>query len=107
MDPRAGWNALTRDVHVSLRARTLQQRGSGKNRNRWLSTMIGSGNAIVATPQSALPRGRPLEFRCAAVRRGPDTVQRHAPGSWEFEVSLSMPGFDFEERYLVPVYEQA
>jgi hypothetical protein len=57
------------------------------------------------TPQS-FAAGRAVEFRFTPPEGArPTKINADRPVYWELEVKLSMPGFDFEDRYLVPLYE--
>lgn len=55
-------------------------------------------------PQTVTP-GSPVEFKYTPPAEAPSTaLAALAPVFWEFEIKLAMPGLDFEETYLVPVY---
>jgi len=83
----------------------FETRGSGKNqsttmvheeiwRQTWLldeSVLFRSGEEIVLNFDA--PSGAPAT--CLSAEK---------PVFWEFEVKLDLPGLDFEETYLVPVY---
>ena len=79
--------------------------GSGSNRSRYIvHEEQWSGTWQLDRPEN-FPPGKTidLEFQPATGLHatslsGPETFY------WEFEVSLSMPGPDFVETYLVPVY---
>jgi hypothetical protein len=58
------------------------------------------------TRQAFVP-GRAIEFRYQLPADArPTKLSSNRPVFWEFEAKLSMPGLDFEEQYLVPVYDR-
>lgn len=82
-----------------------EERGSGKERNRWLVH-----DELCAETQSFdaphdFPAGRAVELRFALPPEARATkLTSERPVYWELEVKLSLAGLDFEEWYLVPVY---
>jgi hypothetical protein len=82
-------------------------RGTGKNRNKWLvHDELCAETQSFDVPQT-FAHGRAVEFRFALPRGArPTCLNSDRPVFWELEVKMAMPGFDFEERYLVPVYER-
>ncbi|MDH4038037.1 MAG: hypothetical protein OEX18_06185 [Candidatus Krumholzibacteria bacterium] len=82
-----------------------EERGSGKDRSKHLvhEEICAETQAFDHT-QSFAP-GRPVEFRFTLPEGAPSTaLSALKPVFWEFEVKLGMPGFDFEEQYLIPIY---
>ena len=83
----------------------FEQRGSGKNR----SAHLVQEEFWRATGQMDEPRvftrGEVLELRFEPPADVPATqLSAGKPVFWEFEVKLDLPGLDFGETYLVPVY---
>lgn len=82
-----------------------EERGSGKDSNRFMVH-----EEICAETQSfdraeTFAPGRGVEFRFALPENArPTLLTADRPVFWEFEARLKMPGFDFEERYLIPIY---
>jgi hypothetical protein len=82
-----------------------EERGTGKDRNRWLVH-----DELCAETQSFdaphdFPAGRAVELRFALPPDARATqLSSERPVYWELEVKLAMAGLDFEEWYLVPVY---
>ncbi len=84
-----------------------EERGSGKDRNRWLVHDELSAEAQSFDTPRTFPPGRPVEFRYELPENArPTKLSADRPVYWELEVKLSMPGLDFEEWYLVPIYER-
>lgn len=83
-----------------------EERGSGKDRNRWLvHDELCAETQSFDTPHD-FPSGRPVELRLALPTDArPTNLTSERPVYWELEVSLTLAGLDFEEWYLVPVYE--
>lgn len=83
----------------------LEQRGSGKNRSiqviheeRW------SGTWRVDRPQT-FEFGQWIELKFdLPPNPAPTRLSAERPLFWEFEVHLDLPGLDFNETYLVPIY---
>jgi hypothetical protein len=104
-------HAITRAERGSFTFRCLEEyyeeRGTGRDRNRWLvHDELCAETQSFDRPQAFAP-GHAVEFRFelpAGARATKLAADR--PVFWEFEVKLSMPGLDFEEWYLVPVYER-
>lgn len=56
----------------------------------------------------ALSPGKVIELRFELPSDAPSThLSGERPIFWEFEVKLDLPGLDFEETYLVPIYAKA
>jgi hypothetical protein len=83
-----------------------EQQGSGKDRSsRMVHEEICAETQSFDRPQSFAP-GRAVEFRFEPPPGAlPSRLSADRPVFWELEVKLSMPGLDFEEWYLVPVYD--
>ena len=83
----------------------MERRGSGRNQNAMLiHEEIWSASWIIDRPCN-FPLRDTLELRCelpAGAR--PTCLSADKPVFWELEVKLSLPGLDFNESYLVPVY---
>jgi hypothetical protein len=82
-----------------------EERGTGKDRNKWLvHDELCAETQSFDTPQQFVP-GRAVEFRFELPADArPTKLSGERPVYWELEARLSMPGLDFDERYLVPVY---
>jgi hypothetical protein len=82
-----------------------EERGSGKDSSRYLvHEEICAETQSFDHTQTFAP-GRPVEFRFSIPEGAPSTaLSADKPVFWEFEVKLRMPGFDFEEQYLIPIY---
>ncbi len=82
-----------------------EERGSGKDRNRWLvHDELCAERQAFDTPHD-FPPGRAVELRFALPTDARTThLSSDRPVYWELEVTLSLAGLDFEEWYLVPVY---
>lgn len=82
-----------------------EQSGAGKNRSRHLvHEQIWNGSWHLDEPHT-LTRGEQIGLRFDPPVDAPGTNLRDAtPVFWELEVKLDVPGIDFAERYLVPVY---
>jgi hypothetical protein len=82
-----------------------EERGSGKDRSRWLvHDELCAETQSFDKAQTFVP-GRRVEFRFEPPEGAqPTHLSADRPVYWEFEVVLSMPGPDFVERYLIPVY---
>lgn len=79
--------------------------GSGKNRSKTLVHDEICSETQSFDQAATFRPGRPVEFRFAVPAGAPSTgLDADRPVYWEFEARLTMPGFDFEERYLVPIY---
>jgi hypothetical protein len=79
--------------------------GSGSDRSRTLvHEEQWSGIWEQNVPEN-FPPGKNVEFDFAPPANLPPTnLSAARPVFWEFEVKLKMPGLDFQEKYLVPVY---
>lgn len=79
--------------------------GSGSNENRRLvHEEQWSGTWRLDHPH-AFHAGEQVDLRYRPAAGLPSTaLAADHPVFWEFEVKLELPGFDFEEIYLVPVY---
>ena len=84
-----------------------EERGTGKDRNRTLvHDEVCAETQSFDSPQTFAP-GRAVEFRFTLPADArPTKLNADRPVFWELEVKLSMPGLDFEESYLVPLYER-
>lgn len=82
-----------------------EERGSGEDRSKWMvhEELVAETHTF-DDPHTFAP-GREVEFRYVLPEGvPPSSLSAVKPVFWEFEAKLMMPGFDFEERYLVPVY---
>jgi hypothetical protein len=79
--------------------------GTGEDRNqRLVQEEIWSGTWFLDRPEN-LARGARIDFEFNPPEQLPETqLSAERPFFWEFEVKLELPGLDFEEVYLVPVY---
>jgi hypothetical protein len=86
----------------------FERRGHGKNRSAHLvQEEVWSGTWFLEQPHAFQPAEQ-IEFHYEPRADAPPTrLSADRPVFWEFEVKLDLPGFDFEETYLVPVYESA
>ncbi len=84
-----------------------EERGTGKDRSRWLvHDELCAETQSFDTRQTFAP-GRAVEFRYQLPGDARATkLSSDRPVFWEFEAKLSMPGLDFDEQYLVPVYDR-
>ena len=80
--------------------------GTGEDRNhRLVQEEIWSGTWFLDRPEN-LARVAKIDFEFAPPNNLPGTqLSAERPIFWEFEVKLDLPGLDFEEIYLVPIYE--
>lgn len=82
-----------------------ETRGSGSNRSsrlvheeQWSGTWLLDHRHVFAA-------GTPVGLRYRPPAGLPPTsLSADQPVFWEFEVTLDLPGFDFRETYLVPLY---
>jgi hypothetical protein len=83
----------------------FETRGHGKNRSQKL-VQEESWSGIWHLDQPKLfARGEIIELRYQLPVQAPSTrLSADRPVFWEFEVKLDLPGLDFEETYLVPIY---
>ena len=102
LDPRKGSFTL-RCVEESF-----EERGNTREKTRSLlheELWSGTWHLETARPLSA---GKVMELRYELPANGPSTrLNAERPIFWEFEVKLDLPGLDFEETYLIPVYAKA
>jgi hypothetical protein len=102
---------ITRADRGSFTFRCLEEyyeeRGKGSDSSRWLvHDELCAETQSFDRPQTFAP-GRAVEFRFELPADArPTKLASDRPVFWELEVKLSMPGLDFEEWYLVPVYER-
>jgi hypothetical protein len=82
-----------------------QTTGSGEDRTTSIvHEEQWSGTWRLDRPEN-LPPGKSIEFEFQPAAGLPATsLSQSGTFYWEFEVNLSMPGPDFKETYLVPVY---
>jgi hypothetical protein len=82
-----------------------ERHGSGKDRSRHLvHEQLWCTEARLARPQNLTP-GKVEEVRFELPAEVPATNLTSAtPVFWELTVELDLPGFDFKQTYLVPVY---
>jgi len=83
----------------------FETHGSGKNRSsRMVHEQIWSGTWLLDR-EHIFQRGEDIELRFEpGADVLPTNLHADRPVSWELEVKLDLPGLDFEETYLVPVY---
>jgi hypothetical protein len=79
--------------------------GTGKNRSTTLvHEEIWSGTWVLAEPRN-LQLGDAIELGFELPAHAPSTqLNANKPLYWELEVTLDLPGLDFQESYLVPIY---
>jgi hypothetical protein len=79
--------------------------GSGRNRSRHLVHEEVWSGAWQVEQAPEVVAGKTLELRFSPPADAPGTaLSATKPVFWELEVKLDLPGFDFVETYLVPVY---
>ena len=79
--------------------------GTGEDRTRnVVHEEQWNGTWSFGKPEN-FPQGKSIELKFEPAINLPATCLS-GPGTmfWEFEVNLSLPGPDFKETYLVPVY---
>ena len=83
----------------------FETHGSGKNRSsRMVHEQIWSGTWFLDQTYT-FQRGEDIELGFEpGMDVLPTSLQADRPVFWELEVKLDLPGLDFEETYLVPVY---
>jgi hypothetical protein len=82
-----------------------EERRSGKDSSKYLVHEEVCAETQAFDHTETFAPGRPVEFRFSLPEGAPSTaLSADKPVFWEFEVKLGMPGFDFEEQYLVPIY---
>ncbi len=86
----------------------MERRGSGENQNLSLvQEEIWSGKWILDQPRNfPLKDTIELSYEVPADAQ-PTQLNNDKPVFWELEVKLDLPGFNFEETYLVPIYSSA
>jgi hypothetical protein len=104
--PAAGIS-LARKGTLTLRCveEWFETHGSGKNRStRMVHEQSWSGTWFLDREHTFQPYEN-IELRFEPGADAPPTkLHADRPVFWELEVKLDLPGLDFEERYLVPVY---
>jgi hypothetical protein len=82
-----------------------ESHGSGKNRSTQLvHEEIWRATWFLDQPRT-FQRWEPVELRFEPTTDVPPTrLSADRPVFWELDVKLDLPGLDFEEKYLVPVY---
>lgn len=79
--------------------------GSGSDQNRRLVHEEQWHGTWLLDKARELSPGEHVDLRFRPPANLPATqLAADTPVFWEFEVALDLPGFDFEEIYLVPVY---
>ncbi len=80
--------------------------GSGKNRSRHLvHDELWSETMVLGEPH-LFSRAEEIKLLFQNPAGIPSTqLNATRPVYWELEVKLDLPGLDFEERYLIPIYE--
>jgi hypothetical protein len=81
--------------------------GTGENRSRELvHEEMWSGTWYLEQPRD-FQQGAKIDFQFDVPGDFDSTVFRAPrPIFWEFEVKLDLPGLDFQETYLVPIYRR-
>jgi hypothetical protein len=82
-----------------------EEHGSGKNRTRRLvHEAVWQGSWTIEHPRTLAP-GQPVVLRFEPPRGLPPTALSVArPTFWELEVTIQVPGLDYQAHHLVPVY---
>ncbi len=85
----------------------MERSGSGKNQNTILiHEETWSARWIIERPCN-FPLRDAMELRCELPADAlPTCLSADKPVYWELEVKLNLPGLDFNETYLVPIYGQ-
>ena len=83
----------------------VERRGHRKNRSaQVVHEELWSGTWRLE-PERARELGKRVEVRFEVPVDAPPTcLHTQKPVFWELEVKLDLPGLDFEETYLVPIY---
>jgi hypothetical protein len=86
----------------------FEQRGSGKHRSvQLVHQQVWAMHRYLDQPDT-LRHERRQELRFELPPDVPSTqLAAERPVFWELEIKLDLPGLDFEEVYLVPVYAQS
>jgi hypothetical protein len=83
----------------------FEETSRGKNRRRQLVQEQAWRGTWLLEEQRVLTRHEEIDLRFDLPKHLPSTnLHGGRPVFWELEVKLDLPGLDFEERYLVPVY---
>lgn len=83
----------------------FERRGSGRNRGAHLVQEEFWRATWRFDEPRQFTRGEMVELRFDLPPDAPGTcLHAEKPVFWEFEVKLDLPGLDFEEVYLVPIY---
>ncbi len=84
----------------------MESRGSGKDRSSYLvHEELWSGTWFLEQPRNfGLREEVELSYNLPADAR-PTSLNADKPLFWELEVKLDLPGLDFRETYLVPIYD--
>ena len=83
----------------------MERSGSGQNQNAVLvHEEIWSARWIIEQPRN-FPLNEAMDLRYELPADVfPTQLSADKPLFWELEVKLGLPGLDFNETYLVPVY---
>ena len=83
----------------------MERRGGGENQSAILvHEEVWSAQWIIEQPCN-FPLNEPMELHYdLPLDALPSRLTADKPLFWELEVKLSLPGLDFNETYLVPVY---
>ena len=104
--PRSGVNRVDKGT-FTLRCveEWMERRGSGKDQNAMVvHEEIWSAQWVIEQPCN-FPLQDAMELRCDLPPDAqPTNLSADKPVFWELEVKLSLPGLDFHETYLVPIY---
>lgn len=85
-----------------------EHRGGGRNRNAHLVQQERWSATWHLDEPRWFARGETVELTFEPPAHAPPTrLSADKPVFWEFEAKLDLPGLDFEEIYLVPVYTDA
>jgi hypothetical protein len=85
-----------------------EERGTGKNASRHLVHEEICAETQEFDHAETFAPGRPVDLRYTLPKTAlPTRLTAARPVFWEFEVALAMPGFDFQESYLIPIYQSA
>jgi hypothetical protein len=85
-----------------------EAKGAGENRSsRLVHEQQWSGTWEISEP-THVTSGQHYSFTFDLPENAPSTaMQAERPLFWEFEVTLRLPGLDFNDIYLVPIYGPA
>jgi len=93
--------------HLTLRCvkEWYEQTGSGKNQSTHLVHEEQWSTTWQFAPNRSVMPGKRVDLRFEVPSGLPSTrLGGTSPVFWELEIHLDLPGFDFEETYLVPIY---